>query len=51
MTQTARAVIEMALDEDDHVAARMVLRALETKDPKHPLVVEFGSKVRAKPTH
>ncbi|MBW2456457.1 MAG: hypothetical protein JRI68_18210, partial [Deltaproteobacteria bacterium] len=49
VTETARTIIEAALDEEDHHAARMVIRALESKDPKHPLVVEFGGKVRAKP--
>jgi len=45
VSTTARAILELALDEQDYPPMRVVLRALASRDPKHPLVVEFKPKV------
>ncbi len=45
----ARTIIEAALEAEDKKSPWVVIRALKSQDPKHPVVVEYSAKLPPAP--
>jgi hypothetical protein len=45
----ARTIIETSIEEGDKKTPWVVIRALESQDPKHPLVIEYSGKLPPAP--